>query len=874
MKNNICLRWLSLLLVAMTLLTLLSCDGQTDREYRHALPDCYYSSRVVNPKELFLKGWPETIRSVYQTEEELLIENEDKLNLISTYTLPDGSFGRLDTYIYSTGTETETEDEKKHIFLTEYDPETELMNFTELFLQLGGERIGIRSGGTFLGRLEDGTIVAIEDQPRFDANGESIVRLPKVEYPHNFRYLTTYTSDGSLTSSTLLYDIDNRLDRADSLTMSFMLPDGTLYLFMNSYNEEWYSTEAYIASIDVRTAELTGYWLLRDCCADLASGLVDFVDLQCDMNGRPYAVFQRKDTRKYEICPLEALLKAADGQEAERLALRSNFGGSLVAISDTAVYFSNDLGIYREKRNAEEENPDEMLFYWLDVDLSGTTNPYGNNIDKIHMRSEDQILLIYTDNYSMESSLIYIDRSDTPVETDKTLLTIAYDGDISYSNRANALSNFLNLASNFNRSSDRYRIRLMAYTASGTSSANDQLKLDLVSGRVPDMILFGGSITSEPFVRMEEFVDLYQFMDADDTYTRDAFLPCALTPFETAKGQLPYLPVNFTLHTMMGLSTATGGKTAWTLDDFENALNNLGENQYLLKLDGAENPQLALLESILPAVVDQYVDYEKKKCDFNGDFRRLLELCKDAPVMAVDGCLTPGAYSSGSVLLMDYEITILDKFLQQRVSMAGENPIQCVGAPRSDGAAYGTAISADLQLSILKASEHPEAGWEFIKYYLDGCVEQWETFRDRPWTLYTANGFAPTVSCMEKMFDVLHQTEFFYKFVPVELANGEDGVSVNSIVYFGPLHAEWKDKYKNTRDYFAEAEGLTSSFAFPESDEAMLRSLFANCTVVWSRDDAVLDILYEEASAYFVGAKSLDDTIRLMENRVKTRINE
>ena len=882
MKQIGCIRWLSLLLAAMTLLTLLSCDGQTDREYRHEEPDCYYSARNVDADELLLQSCPAYVRNSYETVEEFESMSRGTLRSERFTLLSDGSFGKVSAYGQQKmqNRDGEVSYAPGYSYLIEYDPQTEALHYTSLFREVqqengktAVEKISYNAK-EFPGRMADGTIVLLENFPEYDAEGNRILKIKDVEYPHNFVYLTTYTEAGAITSSTLLYDIDPRIGSAEiSSVYKLLLIDGTLYLAIDTANAEYYSMPSFIAAIDIETMTLKGYWDMNSCCADIAAGLVDFSDFQFSMSGEPYIIFLRNDNLKTELCSLETFLYPPNGEEPERIVLRNGMNGSIVAFSDTTAYYSNDFGLFREPIDAGEDDPAEMLLYWLDIDLSGTTNPYGNGYGRIYMSSEDRIFMTYTDNYTFIPYFIYIERSDTPVQSDKTVLTVAYDGAMSYSSRAYALDNFLNLASNFNRTNSEYRIRLISYTGSGSSSANDLLKLDLVSGLVPDMILFGGSITPEPFVRMEEFVDLYSLMDADDTYTREAFLPCVLKPFETAKGQLPYLPVNFTLRTTLGLSSATGGKTAWTLDDFENALNNLGENQYLIKLNGSDNPQMALLEAFLPAVVNQYIDYEHKKTDFGGDFKRLLALCKDAPVMAVDGYPEPSAYRDGDVLMMDCEIKTIDAYIYDRLALAAEQPISAIGAPRSDGAAYGTAVLADMQLSILKACEHPDAAWEFIKYYLAGGVDQWETFRDRPHLLYSTNGFVPTVACMEKMFEVLREISFFYRFDPVELPDGGDGVSVYKWVFYGPEHEDYKIIYPKLRKYYAENEGLTDTF-FTESDEALFRSLFESCTAVWSRDDAVLDILYEEASAYFAGAKSLDDTIRLMENRVKTRINE
>ena len=321
----------------------------------------------------------------------------------------------------------------------------------------------------------------------------------------------------------------------------------------------------------------------------------------------------------------------------------------------------------------------------------------------------------------------------------------------------------------------------------------------------------------------------------------------------------------------MGLSSATGGKTVWTLDDFENALNNLGENQYLIRLNGADNPQMALLETFLPAVVNQYVDYEKKKCDFKGDFMRLLELCKDAPVLASDDYPSPNEYSAGNILLRGIEVKTPHQYMRERIVAFGDAEVTLIGAPRSDGASLGSAIATDLSIAIMRVCPDQQAAWDFIKSYLDNGVTQVEACRNTPNRIRLLNGFLPIRAAFDLMLELSALPEY-------QMMLSEDGENVridemHAIQY--PITAEMDpDGVIMERIHKLVAEEGYTIHWFAESDIALFRQLAESSTAIWSRDQAVLAILYEEASTYFAGARDLDETIRIMENRVKTRINE
>ena len=70
-----------------------------------------------------------------------------------------------------------------------------------------------------------------------------------------------------------------------------------------------------------------------------------------------------------------------------------------------------------------------------------------------------------------------------------------------------------------------------------------------------------------------------------------------------------------------------------------------------MKVDSASDPQYELFKTILPyIVVSDYVDYNKEKCDFGKEFKKLLKTCKRAPVKAVDGYLATENYLDGDVV--------------------------------------------------------------------------------------------------------------------------------------------------------------------------------------------------------------------------------
>jgi multiple sugar transport system substrate-binding protein len=52
------------------------------------------------------------------------------------------------------------------------------------------------------------------------------------------------------------------------------------------------------------------------------------------------------------------------------------------------------------------------------------------------------------------------------------------------------------------------------------------------------------------------------------------------------------------------------------------------------------------------------------------------------------------------------------------------------------------------------------------------------------------------------------------------------------------------------------------------------KKMIENSKGIWEPDKKVLDIVKEEAAAYFAGDKSVDDVCKVIQDRVTTYVNE
>ena len=69
-------------------------------------------------------------------------------------------------------------------------------------------------------------------------------------------------------------------------------------------------------------------------------------------------------------------------------------------------------------------------------------------------------------------------------------------------------------------------------------------------------------------------------------------------------------------------------------------------------------------------------------------------------------------------------------------------------------------------------------------------------------------------------------------------------------------------------------DGVVVKLDFTDRDEARLRELINNLSPLPNGYDFVRAIISEEASMYFAGDKTLDETVKIIQNRVETYVSE
>lgn len=386
--------------------------------------------------------------------------------------------------------------------------------------------------------------------------------------------------------------------------------------------------------------------------------------------------------------------------------------------------------------------------------------------------------------------------------------------------------------SDFNAQSNNYRIKVTDYSANydysieGLDSAAKDLEMDIISGNIPDMVWIDPNEAAK-LASKGAFADLYDFMETDKTYPREAFLPNFLEACET-DGHLFTIAPAFMIKTMAA-KNAHVDTPNWTIDEFIEIYNSMPDDMELFEQGNNK-------EAVLNFITNSgsgFIDYEDFSCSFDSDeYIRMLEFADQFPGVD-DYDFEQRSCRDDTALLSDMYISSFRDINVQVQGTFGDD-VTFVGCPTENG--KGSFILLPHQFAVMERSENKKGAWEFIR------------------TLFSAgsyNGIPVTVNAFETVREEALEKPYFID----ENGNKEymdeivhDWIA-NTDITISPMT-------ESQADYYADfVTGITVSSA----------SL---------SETAVMNIISEETSAYFAGEVSAHDCSAMIQNRVSIYLSE
>ena len=505
------------------------------------------------------------------------------------------------------------------------------------------------------------------------------------------------------------------------------------------------------------------------------------------------------------------------------------------------VYIKDDDAVHGWNSDADE--PVELLNF-MNSDFAGSSVSSGAVIDA------DTMVFGCSDFYgaSPEYGVYLMTRVPDNKVPEKTIVCLAY--------RFSGLPTLRKNVIAFNRQSDEYRIELVDYNRFEPVDEYDYdnsklLERDLMSDRAPDIVQTSDFSAAGEWIDKGAFTDLSEYMTDD---MRSGYFGSVLSMCEDADKRMYQFVTDFMVNTV-STSTKYVAPEHWDIDAFLDFAAGLPDGKYLMENTYPMN----LLTFTLSGSLDNFIDFGTAECDFDTPtFRRLLEYLNGVEKVIYEDTLSGDdlrdyeidrmkPYREGTVLLTSISAADLRYYLQDLTNF-GKDTTNFVGYPVSVGSSHnGTLLEPSLSFAVNEKSGLKDAAWEFIRF-----VAENGTLSD--------NGFPANV----ERFDRLHESDIgkYYYF---------EGYKIRK---YGKLPSDEVEADLNERIRSGEYDGSGALVKIDETTIASLKDLINGAGAYPDAVEKIIDMIYEESQMYFEGDKSLDDTVKIIQDRVSTYLSE
>ncbi len=412
---------------------------------------------------------------------------------------------------------------------------------------------------------------------------------------------------------------------------------------------------------------------------------------------------------------------------------------------------------------------------------------------------------------------------------DKTVITLAGNY-IDYTVRQKVFE--------FNKENDDYKIKVVDYSSLVSSddyeAGANQFNLDIVSGNVPDIMVFSTDEPVDSYINKGLFMDLNTLLETDPDLMNVEFVDNVMEAFSTGDKLYQLVP-SFYVESLATKTDYLGGKETLTIKECEDMIQQKGVSY--LNSFGMYDKQSMLYSGLIMSG-DHFIDWEKKTCNFGGEeFINFLEFTNKFPDNITDEMweeYDDTAYMKGDSL---FSFAYVNGFRPYRryvdATFAGD--IKFIGFPNNMGINC-SVIVPEMRFAIIAQSKNADAAWQLLRQFL-----------------------------MED-----YQNELTYEF-PIRKSS-YDKLATDSMERMYWIDDDGVKQYEDDIMYLGDQEVVVQPMTQEEVD--YVKDFVESLTMVYNANENVYNIITEEASAYFSGQKSAKEVADIIQSRVSIYVNE
>lgn len=498
------------------------------------------------------------------------------------------------------------------------------------------------------------------------------------------------------------------------------------------------------------------------------------------------------------------------------------------------LYGYNDTGIYALRTDGTEGELQTIVVDFANSNLAGS-------VDCIRYVPGGKFFISMYDTLSYGRSTAIYEKSP---DIDLSTITV-----LQVCSTASGESLLPQLTIRYNKEHPDKRVVLTQY------ENDEKLGQEIRTGTyTPDVIL--GSLSENTYRSLIEddyFIDLLPFVDTDDVLNRDNLFGCVFNSY-SKDGKLYGIPRQIVFRTVLANKSAVGDRNGWTTHEFVEFLNTLPEGttfrsditkEDYWELFGGQSEMLAA-----------FVDWEGKTCSFdNEDFVSLLQYIASlsqtytSTNYEVSESNPYGKYTeyrNGNILAKQGSFRGgIENFVRNYGYFGKDNTVYC-GYPTADGK-NGTLLDTSAQLcTILSFCADIDLAWDYIKMYISYLYGD-------------GGGFEDGITALHSQFRELQSDRKTYYHLGYD-GGMSWGTSERTPDEDGTYRGKPGDFYSSDDIDFTGIEKWLDEIGAP--------------VLQFTYPEELTNIITEEISAYLGGAKSAEDTAKMLQSRVSLYLAE
>lgn len=710
----------------------------------------------------------------------------------------------------------------------------------------------------------------------FDASGNTVLTIPafKQTDPNEYAYISgdvyaddagnitfvlsynKYDDEGNSESSNTLYTYDSTGNLVSSVDLSKVVTqeDNDNNRYFNSYIVDAQGNIYINLSTCIRVCDKSGNVLFT---TPESNGDNEWINGLIFTNSGVPAVYKYSYSDTGSSAKLVEIDLNAKGYGKE-YELGSSINTIYSGSGDYLCYSSSDTGIMGVRAdNLQTESVLNLLNLGID----------NSNMSSIAVNSDGSFVTV-SNNYSgiTTTTLSIITPIDSSEVKEKKVLTLGCFY-IDWNIRSQIAE--------FNKTNEDYTIYATSYSESNDTSdytaALTKFNNEILAGNVPDILLISSGMPYNSYASKGLFADLYEFMDKDDVYNRDAFMPNVLKAMEK-DGKLYEITPSFTVQTYAAKKSLVGDATSLTMDQANQILATMPEGATL-----TNDSQTMTASNFLSTAItfSNFVDYTNATCNFDSpEFKAILETAKKYPAEIDYDALyndNPNywmeqetACRENRALLYSVYFNDFSIYTNTRDAYFGED-ISFVGFPGSGASnATGSVISTGSEIAVSSKSKYKDGAWEFIKLVLDNAVGEQDSGN---------YGVAITsdASVAEAADEAVKRITSQYYGLPVVKSQLQ---ALGQQATIPQTYTDTDGTVQQVDNTYYVGNTEVKVNLITQDEVNMLIDYFSTVDTIARYDESLTDIINEEANAYFKGTKSVDEAASLIQSRASIYLSE